>query len=196
LQQSLLEECGLVQRYLIAALLLLMPVLAAAQSVYDAQRSPIAFSAGGSYSYFDAAYGGYHIVGLTAYADLSPILWDRLGVEGEGRWLTFNTSNGFREYTYLIGPRYQFSWSKHRGLHPYIKTLAGEGVIDFPNHTAYGRYFVFAPAGGVDINVVNRWRIRAEYEYQFWPGAPGIPGLPSGAMEPNGVSVGINYRIF
>jgi opacity protein-like surface antigen len=77
-----------------------------------------------------------------------------------------------------------------------MKTLLGEGVIDFPNHTAYGRYFVFAPAGGVDINVVNRWRIRAEYEYQYWPGAPGIPGLPSGAMEPNGVSVGINYRMF
>lgn len=186
----------MVRQFVIAALALLMPAFAAAQTVYDARRSPIAFSAGGSYSYFDAGYSGYHIMGLTAYADLSPVIWDRLGVAGEGRWLTVNTYNGFREYTYLVGPRYRFSWSKHRGLHPYLKALLGEGVIDFPNHTAYGRYLVFAPGGGVDITVVNRWKIRADYEYQFWPRAPGIPGLPGPAMTPQGVSLGVNYRIF
>jgi opacity protein-like surface antigen len=77
-----------------------------------------------------------------------------------------------------------------------VKGLIGMGVIEFPNHLAYGRYFAFAPGGGVDFNVNPRWRLRADYEYQFWPQAPGIPGISSGMMNPNGVSVGFTYRVF
>ncbi|HEY1987205.1 MAG TPA: hypothetical protein VGG85_17450 [Terracidiphilus sp.] len=186
----------MLERYLIAAVLLIASIPAAGQSDYDASRSPISLNAGGSYSYFDAAYGAYHLMGLTAYANISPLIWDRLSLEGEGRWLTLNASRGFRQYTYLIGPRYQFASSKRRGLHPYIKVLFGEGVIDFPDHLAYGRYLVMAPAGGLDIAVNHRWRLRAEYEYQFWPDAPGIPGSPSSFMTPNGLSAGLIYRIF
>ena len=183
-------------RFLMAAALLAIPVLAPGQTVYEARRSPIAFSAGVCYGFFNADYSGYHLMGPSAYADFSPIIWDRMGIEAEGRWLTFNSSQGFREYNYLIGPRYQFSLPSHGGLHPYVKVLFGQGVIDFPNHLAYGRYFAVAPAGGVEIALDRRWRLRAEYEYQIWPDAPGIPGLPSGAMTPSGVSAGFNYRLF
>jgi hypothetical protein len=182
--------------HLIAAALLLTSVGALGQAVYDARQSPIAFTAGGSFSFFNADYGGYRLAGVSAHADFAPIIWDRLGVEGEGRWLTLNSSRGFREYTYLIGPRYQFSMLHRSRLRPYLKGLLGQGVIDFPSHLAYGRYFVIAPAGGVDIAFSARWRLSAEYEYQFWPGAPGIPGLPATAMSPSGVGVGLNYRIF
>lgn len=186
----------MVQRFVILAALIAAPILACGQTVYDAQRSPVSFSTGASFSYFNGDYGGYRPMGLTAHVDFSPLLWDHLGAEAEGRWLTLNSSAGFREYNYLIGPVYQFSLTNHKTVHPYLKALVGQGDIDFPHHLAYGRYFVVAPGGGVDLSLTRRWRIRVDYEYQIWPDAPGIPGLPSGTMNPNGVSLGFSYRVF
>jgi hypothetical protein len=34
-----------------------------------------------------------------------------------------------------------------------------------------------------------------DYEYQFWPSAPG-GGLPTHGLTPNGFSFGASYRIF
>ncbi len=172
------------------------PILAAGQSVYEAERAPLSLKVGGEFSYFDAAYGGYKPMGVTAHVNFSPIVWDHVGGEAEGRWLILNGSQGFREYNYLAGPVYRITMSEHRTLHPYVKALVGAGVIDFPNNLAYGRYFVMAPGGGVDVSLTPRWRLRADYEYQIWPQAPGIPGLSSGAMMPNGVTVGFTYRVF
>ncbi len=191
-----MQGCILVQRLLIAAAVLMAPIIAAAQSQYSAERAPVALSVGGSYSYFDAAYSGYKPMGGTAYVDFSPIIWDHVGVEGEGRWLTLNADRGFREYNYLAGPVYHVTLSEHRSFHPYVKGLIGEGIIDFPNHLAYGRYFAIAPGGGVDYTLNRHWRVRADYEYQIWPQAPDIPGFSSSAMKPNGVSVGFTYRVF
>jgi len=186
----------LFQRLFIVAAVLMAPVFAVAQSQYSAERAPVSFTVGGAYSFFDAAYGGYKVMGAVSYVDFSPILWDHVGAEAEGRWLTLNASRGFREYNYLAGPVYRFTLSEHRSLRPYVKGLIGEGVIDFPNHLAYGRYFVIAPGGGVEWKLNRRWRLRGDYEYQIWPQAPGIPGISSGAMKPNGVSVGFTYRVF
>lgn len=186
----------MVQRFFIVAALLMTPIFAAAQAEYDAVRAPLSLSMGGSYSFFDAAYGGYKVMGAVAYVNFSPLIWDHVGGEVEGRWLTFNASRGFREYNYLAGPVYKITLSEHRALHPYLKALVGTGDIDFPNHLAYGRYFVLAPGGGVDLTLTRRWRLRGDYEYQIWPQAPGIPGLSGGMMKPNGVSVGFTYRAF
>lgn len=186
----------LIRRLLTVAALFLAPILAAAQSQYSAERAPLAFSLGASFSYFDAAYGGYKVMGAAAYANFSPVIWDHVGVEGEGRWLTMNASHGFAEYNYLAGPVYRITLTEHRKFHPYVKGLIGVGVVDFPNHLAYGRYFVIAPGGGVDYTLNHRWRLRADYEYQIWPGASDIPGFSSAAIKPNGVSVGFTYRMF
>ena len=186
----------MIQRLLILAVLLMGSIFAAAQTVYDAERTPLSLRVGGSFSYFDAAYGGYKVMGAVANVDFAPLIWDHVGGEAEGRWLTFNASQGFAEYNYLAGPVYRIGLTEHHKWHPYVKGLIGMGVIEFPNHLAYGRYFAFAPGGGVDFNVNRRWRLRADYEYQFWPDAPGIPGISSGMMNPNGVSVGFTYRVF
>ncbi len=186
----------MVQRFLVFAVLALSPLLAAGQVAYEAQRAPVALTAGGTISYFDAAYAGNKMMGIGAYADFSPLVFDRLGVEAEGRWLLFNGTQSFREYDYLAGPIFRFTLNEHRSLHPYIKGLIGEGIIDFPNHLAYGRYFAIAPGGGVDISLTRRMRARVDYEYQIWPQAPDIPGLPQSALKPNGVSAGLSYRIF
>lgn len=176
--------------------LLWAPILAGAQSSYDAERAPVSLTLGGSYSFFDAAYGGYKVMGAVVFVNLSPFIWDHLGAEAEGRWLTLNASRGFSEYNYLAGPVYRITLSQHRALHPYIKGLIGEGIVDFPNHLAVGRYFAIAPGAGVDVTLNRRWRLRADYEYQIWPQASDIPGISSGAMKPNGVSVGFTYRVF
>ena len=186
----------MLRRSLIMAALLMAPIIVAAQSQYSAERAPVALSVGGSFSYFDAAYSGYKPMGPAAYVDFSPIIWDHIGVEGEGRWLTLNADRGFREYNYLAGPVYHITLSEHRSFHPYVKGLIGEGIIDFPNHLAYGRYFAIAPGAGVDYTLTRRWRLRADYEYQIWPQAPDIPGISTSAMEPNGVTVGFTYRVF
>jgi len=189
------REPILIRRLLILAAVFIAPMLAAAQSQYSAERAPVAFTVGGAYSFFDAAYGGYKVMGVTAYANFSPVIWDHVAVEGEGRWLTMNASRGFAEYNYLAGPVYRITLSEHR-FHPYVKGLVGAGIIDFPNNLAYGRYFAIAPGGGVDYTVNRRWRLRADYEYQIWPQAPDIPGMQSSAMKPNGVTVGFTYRVY
>jgi opacity protein-like surface antigen len=186
----------LINRLLIIVALLVAPVLAAAQAPYSAERAPVAFTLGGAYSYFDAAYGGNKVMGATAYMNFSPIIWDHVAVEGEGRWLPLNASHGFSEYNYLAGPVYRISLSEHRKFHPYVKGLIGAGIINFPNNLAYGRYFAIAPGGGVDYTLNRRWRLRADYEYQIWPGASDIPGTSSSTLKPNGVTVGFTYRVF
>jgi len=186
----------LLQRLLIVVALFIAPILASAQTKYSAERAPVVFTIGGAYSFFDAAYGGYKVMGAAAYTDLSPLVWDHVAVEGEGRWLMLNGPNGFSEYNYLAGPVYHFTISEHRRFHPYAKGLIGVGIVEFPNHLAVGRYFVVAPGGGLDYALDSRWRFRADYEYQIWPQAPGIPGDTQAAMKPDGVTIGFTYRMF
>ncbi len=186
----------MIRRFLIVAALLMAPGFVAAQSDYSAERGPVAFTVGGSYSFFNAAYGGYKVMGPVAYGEFSPLIWDHAALEGEGRWLTMGGSRGFSEYNYLIGPVYRMTLSEHRAFHPYVKGLVGAGIVDFPNHLAVGRYFVAAPGGGVDYTLNRRWRVRADYEYQIWAGASDIPGKAGGTMMPNGLSVGLRYRVY
>ncbi len=167
---------------------------ACAQTTPDARAGFERIAVGGYYSYFDTNYSGYRMAGPGAYIDWSSSMLWHVGVEGEGRWLILNGQNDFSEYTYLAGPRYRFAVGKR--LKPYAKFLLGAGVVNFPYHLAHGGYFVIAPGGGVDFAVSRRWGLRADYEYQIWPDAVGIPGIQSAALKPNGVSAGISYRVF
>jgi hypothetical protein len=168
------------------------PALLLSQVVPQARGGAPPLMAGGFISYYDAAYASNKPLGFGGFIDWSP--YKNFGIEAEGRWLMWNTDNDFREYNYLAGPRYGFRRGKT--IQPYVKALVGGGVIDFPYGLAYGRYFVIAPGGGADFRINRRWRVRADYEYQIWPDAPGIPGIPSSALKPNGVSVGFVYRFF
>lgn len=154
----------------------------------------VPLSIGGSFSFFDASYQGYKNAGLGAYIDFSPLLAGSLGVEGEGRWLTFGGPQSFSEYTYLAGPRYRFY--KSNRYQPYAKVLVGVGELNFPYGLAHGSYFVVAPGGGLDIALKEHWKVRADYEFQYWANAPGIPGIENGTMHPNGATIGLTYRLF
>ena len=182
------------RRSIILGILLLSSSWSVAQVVAAADRSLPLLSVGGYYSYYDVNYQSIRPSGIGAYVDVSPIFLNNLGGEAEGHWLIFNTPHDFSEYTYLAGPRYRFQIRPR--LQIYAKILFGAGEINFPYHLAHGGYFAMAPGGGVDYSLTRKWRVRGDYEYQFWPNAPGIPGEPSSSLKPNGVSVGISYQIF
>jgi opacity protein-like surface antigen len=188
------EELAVHRRSFILVVLLLFSLCASAQVAPSAYRNRASLTAGGYYSYFDTDYTSYRMTGVGAYADLAPGFLGRLEVEGESRWLIFRAPHDFSEYTYLIGPRYKLP--VHKRLQLYAKLLMGAGEVNFPFQLAHGSYFALAPGGGVDFVATRRWRLRADYEYQIWPGALGIPGIPSSALKPNGVSAGFSYRIF
>jgi opacity protein-like surface antigen len=184
----------MVGRCFVFAVALLLSIRATAQVEPSAYGGPPILTVGGTYSFFDADYAGNHLAGPGTYLDWSPLGWRGFGVEGEGRWLTFDGSNNLKEHIYLAGPWYRFPVI-HR-LRPYAKLLGGEGEIDFPYHLARGSYFALAPGGGVDFFPNRRWRFRADYEYQFWLNSPGIPGEQGSAIKPNGLSLGMSYKLF
>lgn len=184
----------MIQKPLVLGVLLLSGVCCYGQVEDSATAGTVPLSAGGSFSCFDASYNTYKSIGLGAFIDYAPIRAGDLGVEGEGRWLKFGGANSFSEYNYLAGPRYRFySRDKYQA---YAKFLVGAGEITFPYDLGHGGYFAMAPGGGVDMALKEHWKVRADYEFQFWPSALGIPGIQTGAFHPNGVSVGIVYRLF
>ncbi len=184
----------MIKRNLILGILLSSSICALGQVVEDATEGSAPLTVGGYFSFFDASYASNKVAGLGTFLDWSPLLAGNLGVEAEGRWLTFGGSHGFSEYNYLVGPRYRFY--VNRRFQPYAKVLVGAGEINFPYDLAHGGYFAVAPGGGLDYALSRRWKVRADYEFQFWPSAVGIPDIPTGAVHPNGVSVGISYRLF
>jgi opacity protein-like surface antigen len=181
-------------RIFILCSLFLSSLWACAQVVPDARAGISRIKVGGYYSYYDTGYSGYRMTGPAAFIDWSSSAFWHIGAEAEGRWLISDAPNNFSEYTYLAGPRYRFPVGKR--AQPYAKVLLGAGEINFPYHLAHGGYFAIAVGGGVDLAMRRRWGLRVDYEYQIWPDAVGIPGIPSSALKPNGVSAGISYRVF
>jgi hypothetical protein len=179
--------------FLLASALLLCPARASSQvapSAYDSSRN---IWAGAEYSNFLPDFGPpQRLSGIGVYVDLN--VTSRLGVEGEARFQRFNGFYGESQDNYLIGPEVILL---HRGkLRPYAKVLFGIGQNDFPLTIGTGKYFILAPGGGVDYRLSRRISLRAEYEYQFWPSAPGVAGEPSNGMKPNGFSAGFAYKLF
>lgn len=153
---------------------------------------PGAYLAGGvAVSGFVPDYGNNHLGGITGYVDAN-LTW-RFGVEGEARYLIYNQAFQTNEITYLAGPRISFR-PKH--LRPYAKFLVGRGIFNFPYGYAQGRYFVWAPGGGVEWELGRRINVRlVDFEYQKWPnfGGPGT-GYQFGTLSPYGLSFGLSYK--
>jgi len=178
---------------LLAACLLLSSTRLSAQVAPAAYGSAMNLWAGAEYSNFLPDFGPPNrLTGIGAYADLN--LTSRWGVEGEARFLRFNGFYGEAQDNYLIGPKIKVI--QLRKLQPYAKALVGIGQNDFPFSIGTGRYFAVAPGAGVDYRLSGRIALRAEYEYQIWPFAPGIAGEPSNGMKPNGFSAGIAFKMF
>ena len=173
-----------IARLLVAALLALATA-ARSQARPTATGPGTSVRIGSGASLYDIVYGQRSLAGTVAWADANPT-W-RLGVEGEARWLRLHDDAGTRQSTYLLGPRLTLRPGR---IEPYLKFLAGAGLMQFPFNYGHGGYFVAAAGAGVDLHLGRRFQLRAlDAEYQAWP------QFSFGAIHPYGISSGISYTI-
>jgi hypothetical protein len=167
-----------------------LAVHAGAQALPAATGPGNYLAVGGGISLFQADYGKRDIAGAVFFADVHPN-W-RWGVEGEARYLRLNADEDVNETNYLIGPRYVFRpyGFRRTGLRPYVKFLVGTGKITFPFKYEEGRFFTYAPGGGVELPLGSTISLRlVDFEYQVWPDF-----VTYGQLRPYGVSTGISIR--
>lgn len=147
---------------------------------------------GGSFDVGSPDYSQNKLYGFGAYTtfDFRP----HLGVEGEFHQLDAPDSGlSIYERTYEIGPRYFWRFGH---FEPYVKALAGRGIFNFPpdpRHPSSGPvanlgYTMWAGGFGTDYHLRPSLNLRADYEFQQWPGFP-----PNG-LTPRVLSIGIAYH--
>lgn len=180
------------RKFWILALLLLAPRMLPAQAAPAILGGGRSLWAGGEYSNFTPDFGPpQRLSSIGVYGDFN---WNsRYALEAEARFLHFGGFAGEYENSYVAGPKVVLI--RHGKFRPYAKFLLGVGKINFPYQVGNGSYFDFAPAGGLDYRLTRNLALRAEYEYQFWPSAPGIVGEPNNGLKPNGFSAGVSCRI-
>ena len=182
---------------LLVMTLMLLPVPVFAQVASATRGGGLGLSAGAEYSNFRPDWGPTRLQGIAVFADVDHLFLDKLGIEGEARWLNFNQPFGETESNYLGGLRYRLL--RYHGLSFYGKFLLGAGLITYPHGIGTGSYFAYVPGGTVQYRLSHRWSVRGDYEYQFWPSAPGLVFTypqPSSGLTPSGFSGGVSYRIF
>lgn len=183
---------------LVASILLGSALGAAAQVTYHATEGKVPLTVGVGVSDFSLDWGTSNPrqEGITLWVDwwlphMPPTL-KGLSIEMEARDLNLNDAPGLgiRHDTLLGGPMYQ--WQHPKRVWPYAKYVMGIGSIDFKNtidpNYQHDTRAVFAPAGGADVFVWNRFSVRGEYEYQFWHQIFGPHDL-----NPEGFTVGAVY---
>jgi opacity protein-like surface antigen len=177
----------------LSTILLLTPVHA--QVVPSAFRPGRSLWAGAEYSNISASFpyqSNQRLSGVGAFADFK--LNGRIGIEGDARFLHFGGFQNSTESSYLAGPKVYFLG---RGrFQPYGKLLVGDGRIHYPFEIGDASYFALAPGAGSGYRLSRHWMLRAEYEYQLWLNSPGFANEPRHELTPNGVHVGIAFRIF
>jgi hypothetical protein len=169
-----------------------------AQSLPSAERGGLSVWAGAEISTFNPDYGckdsspfacwDNQLLGIAPFVDANHLIFQRLGAEGEARFLPWRGPDGLTQSNYLAGPRVGMLHFRNRFFFTG-KFLMGVGHIDAPNHGAgTGTYFVYAPGAVFEVKVKKRLMARADYEYQIWPSF-----LGGGGLTPNGFSFGLSY---
>ncbi|GGH16147.1 outer membrane protein [Silvibacterium dinghuense] len=147
---------------------------------------------GGEFSSFHPDYDAARVLGPGVFFDFN--LTQKLGVEGEARFMDWHGEGGETQKNYLAGVKYRlYRWNRFSFN---AKFLLGGDWINYPNNIGNGSYFAYVPGGFVDYRVNRKWSVRGDYEYHFLPSAPGLQdGYPSHGLTPNGFSIGVAYRL-
>lgn len=187
-------------RFSLVALFFVGATLSAySQVVPAAIEGNLPFTVGSGFSNFSIDWGqGRRMNGYTVWGDWRlprlPQALNGLGIEAEGRDVLWNAPpslSGHRMTTGSGGAIYQ--WRRAGRIRPYGKFLIGFGSISFPGNVSSPPYThdtrtIYEPGGGADVLAWNRFSVRAEYDYQFWPNMFG-----HGSLTPNGFTVGGVY---
>jgi hypothetical protein len=189
--------------YLIAVCILLSLPLTA-QTKPSAEGQGILVWVGFSVSTFNPDYGcpsnspftcwNSQLIGISPYVHTNPLLFGRIGAEGEARFMHWHGPVDLTMDSYMGGPRVRL-WN-HKKLAFSGKFLLGTARITV-DPAVDGNYFAFAPGGAVDYRLSRHFSTRLDYEYQMWPSFKGTQTGPghSGGLTPNGFSVGISYAL-
>ena len=181
----------------VLALIFCAALPAHSQVPYSAREGNQPFTVGAGFSNFSLDWGntGPRMNGYTVWGNWRIPHWRGLGLELEARdinWSAPRTLPGHRMTTGSGGPIYEWrDWHRFPRIRPYAKFLIGYGSIDFPGNAPnynHDTRTVYSPGGGVNVLVWNRFSVRGEYVYQFWPNLFG-----HGSLTPNGFTIGTVY---
>jgi hypothetical protein len=188
---------------------LLVSVGLSAQSFPSAEGRRVSVWAGAEISAFNPDYGCQssspfscgkgEILGISPFVDANHLLFERIGVEGQARFLHWRGPvPHVTEASYLAGPRVGLLHFRNT-LYVSGKFLVGKANIGLRSgEPGNGSHFAMAPAGMAEFKLTRRVAARAEYEYQIWPFFKGVPtGSTSGqgGLTPNGFSFGVSYAL-
>jgi len=165
------------------------------------QASPAGFERtvplklGLGYSNFDSDWNG-RIAGPAVWMDWNlsqmPGLLNRFAIEAQARHLNVSKTGFHLTYnTFAGGPVYNFSIGRQRRIRPFAGFLIGLGSLDFPptkSGYSHDTRTVYGPTGGAEFALVSRLKLRAGYEYQYWPDL-----FHHHALTPNGFTIGTAY---
>ncbi len=168
-------------------LALTFAALAGAQDIPAGIGPGTYVSAGATVSQYNTDYGKTQMRGGTVFVDAN--LYNRIGIEAEGRRLRLGSDDGLQQSTYLIGPRLSHDF---HSLRPYTKLLIGRGTLEFPFGYARGSYLATAAGAGLDWRVAHTPVIVRviDFEYQRWP------NFTFGPMHPYGLSAGLSLQLY
>lgn len=185
-------ESGIVLKRILILTVVLGSAAAFAQVAPSAQGGNATLWVGGEFSSFDPDFDPEtRIVGPGAFFDFN--VTRKFGVEGEARWLQYNSTGGQTQRDYLGGVKYRLY--KFHKMTFNAKMLLGGVWIHYPLDIGSGSYFTYAPGGFADYRLSRHLSVRGDYEYQILPSAPGFPGEPSHGLSPTGFSVGVAWRL-
>ncbi|HEY1986235.1 MAG TPA: hypothetical protein VGG85_12535 [Terracidiphilus sp.] len=172
-----------------------------AQTIYSARERNLPFAIGAGLSDFNVDFGEIHgnpktMEGITLWLDYAPPKLPRalngFDLEIEGRDINYgrpaSLGSSFRQETGVGGLIYSFR--RYSVIHPYAKALIGMGSIDFASSGSYrsDSRVVYAPAGGLELRAFKGIKLRADYEYQFWPHLFG-----PNALNPRGITLATEF---
>ena len=136
-------------------------------------------------------------MGISPFMDTRRFLFSRASLEAQARFLRWSGPGSLTESSYMVGPRVRLA--RFHGV-----TLSGKGLIGRASLTVPkgaqggGSYFAYAPGALIESRVAPRIYLRADYEYQMWPTFKGIRTSTTdgtGALTPNGLSLGVSYAL-
>lgn len=181
--------------------LLVSSALSFAQSAPSAEGGASSLWVGAEASMFNPDWGcpssspftceNHQLLGVAAFADMNRVLGP-VGLEGEARWLPWRGLSGIKEANLLVGPRYQAYAGNRISLN--VKFLAGAAIFSNDKLPSWQGWSAFVPGVTFGYRMSPRLIVRADYEYQRWPGFVGPRGQHG--LTPNGFSLGVSYRIF
>jgi opacity protein-like surface antigen len=171
-----------------------------AQTFYSAQERNVPFAFGTGMSNFDLDWGTSHgnerrMDGITVWLDYTPPklprLLNGLDIEIEGRDINYALPSSLKRMRQDTGAGgLIYSYHRYGVIHPYAKALVGMGSIDFAPTGQYTHdtRIIYAPGAGLELRAFKSIKVRADYEYQFWPRLFG-----PNSLNPNGFTIGTEY---